>query len=629
MTDKESLDKLVQAVSLAHADIAPGYLDYVIVAFALAHQFGESARESFHQLVSYSPKYNRQHAEHLYNEALVKSRGKVKLGSVFHLAKLAGVEISYPRGEERKPSFPPLARDTFTHTCVPINVEPYPPTPPIPQNEGSEETYEEEELKLPLFPAHTWPPFLQQMIDCAPTPAQGDALLLSSITVLGTTLNWLVYTFYGDGETYPNLFNFITGKPASGKSVASWAHQLARPYHEQCLQQNKAKHLEYLKAKQAWDYAGAKRQNLEMPIEPSLSLFIIPGNNSATGIKENLILNQGIGLIAETESDTLSSANNTDYGGFSDTLRKGYDNDEISYYRRTNSEYRQCPKSCFGVQLTGTFGQIGRLIHSAEDGLYSRFLFYILPPVYGWKNQFKQDKVNYRKQFYAWAKTWKTVLDAIRSVATSFELEISRHQMERFNDHFAKVFGKASIVYGDRIDSAVARLGISLCRMACVVAFLRAIDSVLPTGEQDLKEVLPDHPKQLLDKLLKSPYLALSRQQHADNINDKVSSAFTMTIQDEDFEALLQLVEPLYKHAGAVLSVLPSHENPTPKQEKKQKLLDNLPMTFTRTEALKLGASLHLTEKAIDCQLTRAIRRGILKKEERGIYSFISRLIEG
>ena len=610
MEDLQTLQKVVEAVRLCHANIAPTYDEYFHLTAGISSSCGEAGRSYYHELCSYSPKYRQAEADKFYSYCLKQQYREFSMGTVVYLARQAGADIDFR--PERAPGFLPSSFEgnSLTHTHVYNNVE-----------EVSEQLAE---VKFPLFPSHAWPAFLQQMIDCAPTPAQRDALFLSSITVLSSTVNWLIHTFYGDGDTYPNLLCFISGKPASGKSVVNWARQLVLPYQEEALQQYKLAKTDYLKAKQAWECAGNKRIQMEMPQEPLLKLFLIPGNNSSTGIKENLINAQGIGLIAETEADTMGSAISADYGHWSDTLRKGYDNDEISYYRRTEHEYRQCPRSCFSVQLTGTYGQITRLIPSTEDGLYSRFLFYLLPPIHEWTSQFNRHKVNIKQQFYQWGKNWKEVLDAVRGVATSFDLEINDAQVERFNARFSQVFGKAGVVYGDRIESSVARLGLNLCRIMTLIAFMRVLEHLLPVGEQTLSDTLPSDPKALLQKLLQSPYLSPARHVPAENVADQVITSFTMTLNDDDFDALLQLVEPLYKHAGYVMSMLPQDNAPQMKHDEGQLLLNSLPLTFSRREAVKQGAALGMKEKAVDSQLQRAVQSGALVKKERGYYQFSS-----
>lgn len=67
------------------------------------------------------------------------------------------------------------------------------------------------------FPNHDWPAFIRQMMDCGETPAQRDVLLLGGLTVIGSTLNKLLYTPYGKKMKYPCLQTFIIAPPRFGK----------------------------------------------------------------------------------------------------------------------------------------------------------------------------------------------------------------------------------------------------------------------------------------------------------------------------------------------------------------------------------------------------------------------------
>ena len=93
MTDIESLCRLCEAVETAGADIAPTYAEYVQLAFAIATDCGEAGREFFHRLCRVSAKYEREHAERIFSNALTTRHGDVHLGTAFHLAERAGVTL--------------------------------------------------------------------------------------------------------------------------------------------------------------------------------------------------------------------------------------------------------------------------------------------------------------------------------------------------------------------------------------------------------------------------------------------------------------------------------------------------------------------------------------------------------
>ena len=403
MDELKTLERIAESVRRAHADVAPSYVEYYTLALGIASTCGESGRPYFHEFCSYSPKYRQAEAEKFYTYCLRKADGRITLGSVVYLARRAGCELDPLLATDTHPSFPsfPSSFTSSSHTHARNNKVEAVNQPP---QEGLEEGVEDDEnpliSSLPTFPSYTYPPFLEQMLQCAPSLPQRDAMLLSITTALGVSLNWLTFTYYGNRKAYPNLLNMTLGSPASGKGSVAWIKQLVMPLHEACLKQSEEEMKQYLRDKNAWDCLGNQKKKHDMPQMPSQRLFIIPGNNSATGIKENLISAQGVGLVFETEIDTMASAISADYGHFGDTLRKGYDNDEISFYRRTEREYKHVRRSCFGICLTGTLSQLFGIIPTAEDGLQSRFLFYVLPEISAWVNQFEHEKHDYYQRFY-------------------------------------------------------------------------------------------------------------------------------------------------------------------------------------------------------------------------------------
>lgn len=123
---------------------------------------------------------------------------------------------------------------------------------------------------------------------------------------------------------------------------------------------------------------------------PPDKMFLIPGNNTGTGILQNLIDSDGTGLICESEADTISTAIGSEYGHWSDTMRKAFDHDRISYNRRTDREYREVKKVFLAVLLSGTPAQVKPLIPTTENGLFSRELFYYMHGIHHWQDQFDQ-----------------------------------------------------------------------------------------------------------------------------------------------------------------------------------------------------------------------------------------------
>ena len=89
----ENLRQLTEAVRMAGADIAPTYIEYVQLAFAIANDCGEAGRNDFLSLCSLSSKYDEKNAQALFSNALHADKEDIHLGTVFHLAGQCGVKI--------------------------------------------------------------------------------------------------------------------------------------------------------------------------------------------------------------------------------------------------------------------------------------------------------------------------------------------------------------------------------------------------------------------------------------------------------------------------------------------------------------------------------------------------------
>ena len=596
MNPLSDLERLVAAIEKQGANIAPTYQEYMPIAFAIANDCGEAGRTFFHRICRMSEKYVSGEADKLYDHALKGGNGRNGLGSVFHLADLAGVKLDKSMAEAGKLSnFQTFTPPSHTHTC----------------------THEEQSVKNvpPTFPEYPWPAFLKGMIDRGDTPAQRDILLLGAITVLGATLNKSLRISYGRKFYYPCLQTFIVAPPASGKGALAWTRRLAEPIHEAMMADYRQRHKAYREEKSRWDSLGKKKSDTPEPEMPPLKMFLIAGNNSGTGVLENLIEADGIGLICETEADTVSTAIGTEHGHWSDTLRKCHDHERLAFNRRTNHEYRECDESYLSVLLSGTPAQVKPLIPSAENGLFSRQLFYFMPPIDEWMDQFDSEGEDYGLRFATWGTQWKQVLDLINGSVQTIQLRLSEKQKELFNQRFAQLFSHAGYAYGGSMRSAVARIAINTCRILSIVALLRALEKFLPPQQKIFNSQF---------SIFNSPGLSPAPEIPIENIKDGIVPKLDLRVTDEDFQAVLTLIEPLYRHSSYVLGFLPTSEAIPVQTSPEQALFNALPMMFCRRQAVEEAAKNGIPEKTLDSSLKRMLEKGTLIKTARGEYAFSS-----
>lgn len=448
----------------------------------------------------------------------------------------------------------------------------------------------------PLLPRYEWPLFLQRIVDCGETDAQQDTLLLGALTVLGASLNRRVRFLYGRKYVYPCLQTFVVAPPASGKGALTWIRKLVEPIHNRMMDECRRATEVYKREKQAFDQAGRAKAEMKMPEQPPLKMFLIAGNNSATGVLENLMDAGGVGLMCESEADTVSAAIGADYGHWSDTLRKAFDHDRLSFNRRTNHEYREISQTYLSVLLSGTPAQVKPLIPSAENGLFSRQLFYSMPATSEWVNQFGNvegtDDLNLR--FETWGKEWQQQLQELASRVSVLTFELSDTQQFRFNATFTSLFDTACLTLNGTMKSSVTRLAVNILRLMSVVAFLRFTEE----GRKFLPaEDIP-----------------------AENVIDGTATRFTFCITEEDFEAVLALAQPLCQHASYVLAVLPEEEVTHHKVGAVDALLARLGPEFTSVEAHEAADIMGICPGTLKSYLQRLVKSGVLQRMGRGCY---------
>ena len=573
----ENLRQLTEAVRMAGADIAPTYIEYVQLAFAIANDCGEAGRNDFLSLCSLSSKYDEKNAQALFSNALHADKEDIHLGTVFHLAGQCGVKISGSTGSHKAGTMGTAGTaPDFPHTCARYNKV---------GNNISDDTDEEEQLTegsdpyspLPTFPQnYVWPELLERIISFGKNPEQRDILLLGAFTVLGASLSHIVRCQYGRKWQAPCMQTFIVAPSASGKSALTWVRLLIEPIHDKIRSEVKEAMKTYRREKAAYDSLGKERKNQEAPVLPPNRMFLISGNNTGTGILQNIMDSNGTGIIFETEADTISTAIGTDYGHWSHTLRRAFDHDFLSYNRRTDQEYREVKKSYLSILISGTPAQVKPLIPSAENGLFSRQIFYYMPAIHEWQDQFGTHNTDMEKLFTAMGEEWKRQLDALKQGGL-YTLKFTEEQQNEFNKLFSALFLHAHTNQNDEMSSSVARMAVNICRIATIVGLLRG-------------DLTPD------------------AELSADNLKDGIVTRWDIHLSPADFKAVIGLVEPLYIHAAHILSFLPPTEINRRTNADRDSFFNGMPPTFSRAELLE-----HATETGINANTAQSWLHRLLK----------------
>lgn len=115
------------------------------------------------------------------------------------------------------------------------------------------------------------------------------------------------------------------------------------------------------------------------------------------------------------------------------------------------------------------------LIPTAENGLFSRQVFYYMPAIHHWQNQFDRNDSDLEDTFKALGMEWK---DKLKTIVMNgiFTLHLTDGQKDEFNRLFSRLFVRSGLANGNEMSSSVARLAINICRIMEVVAMLRAME---------------------------------------------------------------------------------------------------------------------------------------------------------
>ncbi|MFZ4548854.1 MAG: DUF3987 domain-containing protein, partial [Bacteroidales bacterium] len=263
-----------------------------------------------------------------------------------------------------------------------------------------QEDLNEKLLYTPVIPGELYsklPDSLQRSCEPFKQSRERDLFLTGALSVLSGCMSSVSGT-YSQRTVYPNLFSFIIAPAASGKSALSLAKELAMSYHRNMVKESKEQKRIYQLEMDQYKTTKSKVKNGSSndspPNRPNFKLLYIPANSSSAAVIAHLENSDGIGIICETEADTMGNSFKQDWGGYSDLLRKAFHHEPITYSRKFNDEFVEVELPRISVALTGTPSQVQGLITSAEDGMFSRFIYYTFRVKPVWRDVSPFDNVN-------------------------------------------------------------------------------------------------------------------------------------------------------------------------------------------------------------------------------------------
>lgn len=568
---EEEISQLVTAVESASIDIAPNYTDWLSIAFALSDALGEGGRSYFHRLSRFYPSYDEREADKQFTACLHSKGSGITINTLFHLAKQSGIQYRNS-SSGRYIAYPEIPSRGKSENSVP--------------SESSESSYSSEfpnsydshdSEAMPTFSQNIYgllPDFLTQIINKAKNFEDADLLILGTLTAISACFP-NVSGIYAEREVFPNLFLFVSAQASAGKGRLTLCRHLIKPIHDNLKRLYSIEMDEY---KTLQNEYSQDKKNREPPIEPPIKTLLIPANSSATSVYQVLNDNGGVGLIFETEGDTLANSFKSDYGNFSDGFRKAFHHEMISYTRRKDREFVELTKPRLSALLSGTPHQILALIPDAENGLFSRFIFYNMNLKLEWRDVFSESTdclddyfINLGQQFFQFFQTLQQ--------SQPIRFSLSTNQQKQFNVFFAEIQEQYANLFGLDIVASVRRLGLITFRLAMILTTLR-----------------------LMDGKAKSDVIVCD---------------------DTDFRTVLIMARVLLQHTAHVFGTLPAVQSDQATKRPNaimQTYFNSLPSEFDRSAYLSVAKRLHIQPRTAESYIHRLCASGQLQHPAYGMY---------
>jgi hypothetical protein len=431
---------------------------------------------------------------------------------------------------------------------------------------------------IPLEDYELMPEIIKQGALAFSDPRERDIFFTGALSILSGCLPNVAGT-YDQQLVYPNLFTFIISPPASGKSALKYSRELGHKIQQELLASSIEKQKTYQKDLHSYKIRSRKKNcnvQEEPPVPPRFKVFYIPANSSNAKILSHLQDNGGSGVICETEADTMGKILKQEWGSYSDMLRKAFHHETITCSRKTNNEYLEISNPRLSVALTGTPSQISGLISSAQDGLFSRFLFYVFKTGSAWHDVSpKPGKPSLSVTFSYISNNIYNIILYNKEREMTFLL--TQNQWETLNESFSNMLSNVTTFTSENAAGVVKRLGLLLYRIAMIFTAFRKYEGKSEETER--------------------------------------------YCSDEDFFLALRLSRIYLQHSLIMFNSLPKEEAKIVFSEapNKEAFFHALPKTFSRSQAITIGLEHNLGTRTID-GLLKKLLESKLKKVSNGMY---------
>ena len=470
---RAKVERIVSLIEQKGIDITNGYDNWLKVGFALTSEFQEAGIGFFHRVSRQNTEYKASDTDKQYNKCLSSHGDGISIATFFQMAKDAGIDISNPK-EILEPNAGTL--DIWTSgSDNQISKK------PNIQSTMVESKWILDEESLPHFPTFIYdmlPPFLKEVLGNCISEDDRDMMLMGTLTCISATLHNVVGEYNHD-DWHPMLYFFVMADAGMGKGSLKYCREIVAPIHNELREASERLMKEYKESKS--ESKSGEKTASDADEAPHRRTLFIPTNSSAASVIQQLDNNDGIGLIFDTECDTLSAILKSEYGDYSTIIRKSYHHEPIDLSRRKDDEYRVIERPMLAICLSGTPGQLYTLTPQAEDGTFSRITCYHMP----FKVEFRDvlvesvshnsDNYTLRERFFQLGRLYKQRREAFFR-GGCYRIVIHQEYCKEFNEHFRRMNQEVVDDISHDMQSVVRRLAFTVFRIMMVLTSIRFMD---------------------------------------------------------------------------------------------------------------------------------------------------------
>jgi len=456
-------------------------------------------------------------------------------------------------------------------------------SPPVADPKTTELT----RFSTPLIPAALYakmPQFFQDCVAPLKEVRTRDMFFTGLLAGAGVCFP-TVYNLYFGKRNYPYLYSLIVAEAANGKGIVDNCPLIFNKVIARDRGRNREKIRQYELNKE------------NKPEEPKCRNVIINLNSSSAALLNALDQNDGYGYMFGSEIDTLLTTMRQDWGNISPILRSIFQHETIGD-NRVGSRNKTVDHPKMGLTMCGTKDQLIRLLPSADNGLFTRFLYYIFD---------RRDHVIQRSTTMDYERIYgeqlaTRYLEIVEHYENQvWEFKLSPAQEDEFYiwlTHYAK---EQLIYNGEKYDSCLIRLGTIARRIMMLLSIFRSFEDTFHNSEQ------------------KNPAGCKSVAETTCPEAQQILSC-----EPEDFQLALALIKIYGQHTAAIFQNLSHSMVREFKVSSVGDIMAALPQEFKRADWVAVAKKLNIGRDQADAARKKLLAEGVLEQVNRSTLRKIS-----